>query len=109
MRLKHMYRKHLYRSLSKKLKNKKQKIKEIKKETKKKIDEETKREFEEKSEIVQEQIMQVIAQIKTIEKELETSNLGLNEEVVIKRINKYGKNILPQKKKKSISKSLIRQ
>ena len=45
--------------------------------------------------------------IKTIEKELETSNLGLNEEEVRKRISKYGRNILPQKKKDSILKIFI--
>lgn len=45
--------------------------------------------------------------IKTIEKELETSNLGLSDKEVLKRINKYGKNTLPQKKKDSIVKIFI--
>jgi len=43
--------------------------KTIEEEDFEKLDEETKKEFEENSEIVQEQIMQVISQIKTIDKE----------------------------------------
>jgi len=42
--------------------------------------------------------------IEDIEKELNTSSNGLTEQEVTKRINKYGKNTLPKKKKDSIVK-----
>lgn len=45
--------------------------------------------------------------IKVIEKELLTSDCGLTSEEVLKRINKYGENILPKKKKDSILKIFL--
>ena len=40
--------------------------------------------------------------IENIEKELNTSGNGLNNEEVLKRIEKYGKNTLPKKEKDSV-------
>lgn len=43
-------------------------------------------------------------EIKNIEKELITNNKGLSKNEVLKRQNKFGKNVLPKKKKNSILK-----
>ena len=47
--------------------------------------------------------------IEKIEEELKTSLKGLNDDEVLKRQNKYGKNILPKKEKDSVLKIFLRQ
>ena len=42
--------------------------------------------------------------IKEIEKELNINSSGLSDSEVVKRVEKYGKNILPRKKKDSVIK-----
>ena len=47
--------------------------------------------------------------INEIEKELHTSEFGLNEEEINERIEKYGKNTLPKKKKDSVLKIFVNE